>query len=187
MNSVKVRTTHRRLGISIAFFLFVQAIAGMLMGVGRLASVDTSPLYNILYSIHADWDPIGSIYRVVLGLATAMQGVLGIMIFLNRFRYKTGDKAVSTIASSRDQPYELKKEVPMGAFSFATDIRPLFRDKDIKAMKAIGIDLSSYEDVKKRAQHIYARLSAKGMPCDGPWSADSVQKFKDWMESGMGS
>ena len=75
----------------------------------------------------------------------------------------------------------------MGAFSFATDIRPLFRDKDIKAMKAIGIDLSSYEDVKKRAQHIYARLSAKGMPCDGPWSADSVQKFKDWMESGMGS
>ena len=73
----------------------------------------------------------------------------------------------------------------MGAFSFATDIRPLFRDKDINAMKAIGIDLSSYEDVKKRARDIYGRLSAKKMPCDGPWSENNVQKFKEWMEGGM--
>ncbi len=73
----------------------------------------------------------------------------------------------------------------MGAFSFATDIRPLFRDKDIKAMKPNGIDLSSYEDVKKRVQDIYARLSAKEMPCDEPWSENNVQRFKEWMESGM--
>jgi len=185
MNSAKVRTTHRRLGISIAFFLFVQAIAGMLMSMGRLASIDASPHYKILYSLHADWDPLGSIYRVILGLATAAQVILGIMIFLSRFRYKTGDKAVSTIASSLHQPVELKKEVPMGTFSFATDIRPLFRDKDVKAMKGIGIDLSSYEDVKNRARDIYARLSAKKMPCDGPWSENNVQKFKEWLEAGM--
>ena len=185
MNSVKVRTIHRRLGISIACFLLVQAIAGLLMSMGRLASVEMSTPYNILYSIHADWDPLGSIYRVILGFATATQGILGIMIFLNRFRYKTGDRVVSTIASSPDQPYELKKEFPMGALSFATDIRPLFRDKDIKAMKAIGIDLSSYEDVKKRVQDIYARLSAKEMPCDGPWSDSHMRKFKEWMQNGM--
>jgi hypothetical protein len=52
-------------------------------------------------------------------------------------------------------------------------------------MKAMGIDLSSYENVKKRAQHIYARLSAKQMPCDGPWSENNVQKLKEWMDSGM--
>jgi hypothetical protein len=52
-------------------------------------------------------------------------------------------------------------------------------------MKPAGIDLSSYEDVKKKAQSIYARLSAKEMPCDGPWSADSIQKFKEWMDGGM--
>ena len=75
MNPAKMRTTHRRLGISIAIFLFVQAIAGMLMSIGRLASTDTSPLYKILYSIHADWDLWGTIYRLALGLATAMQGV----------------------------------------------------------------------------------------------------------------
>ncbi len=157
------------------------------MALGRLASLDMSPPYNVLYSIHADWDPLGSIYRVVLGFATAMQGILGIMIFRIRFHYKTGDEANATIPSSPDQPNQLKKEVPMGALSFATDIRPLFRDKDIRAMKPNGIDLSSYEDVKKRAQDIYARLSAKEMPCDGPWSDSLLQKLKEWMQSGMGA
>ncbi len=182
MNSVKARTIHRRLGISIAFFLFVQAIAGMLMGVGRLASIDTSPLYNILYSIHADWDPSGSIYRVALGIATAMQGILGIMIFLNLFRFKKRNDASFPSVNQADA---LKKEVPMSTLGFAADIRPLFRSYDIESMKPAGIDLSSYEDVKKKAQSIYARLSAKGMPCDGPWIDNNVQKFKEWMEAGM--
>jgi hypothetical protein len=52
-------------------------------------------------------------------------------------------------------------------------------------MKPAGIELSSYEDVKKKAQSIYSRLSAKEMPCDGSWSDQSMQKFKEWMESGM--
>lgn len=185
MNSMKVRTIHRRLGISIAFFLFIQAILGMFMSIGRLASLDMSPTYNVLFSTHADWDPLGSIYRVVLGLATTMQVILGITIFLSRLRYKTGDTTISTIPLSLDQPPKLKKEVSMSALSFATDIRPLFRDKDVGAMKPSGVDLSSYEGVKKRAQHIYARLSAKGMPCDGPWSESNVQKFKEWMDGGM--
>ena len=184
MNPTKVRSLHRRLGISIAFFLFVQAVVGMFMGIGRLVSLDMSPAYNLLFSIHANWDPYGSIYRVVLGFATAMQGILGILIFL-RFRHKIGDKVISATLSSPDQSDESKKEVPVNAFSFAVDIRPLFRDKDIKAMKPMGIDLSSYEDVKKRAQDIYARLSAKGMPCDEPWSDHHVQKLKAWMQSGM--
>ena len=73
----------------------------------------------------------------------------------------------------------------MAKLSFAVDIRPLFRSYDIESMKPAGIDLSSYEDVKKKAQAIYARLSAKDMPCDGLWSDQSMQKFKEWMESGM--
>jgi len=183
MNSMKVRTIHRRLGISIAFFLFIQAMVGMLMGIGRLASADTSHAYNVLYSIHAGWNPLGSIYRVVLALATAMQGVLGIMIFRNLYRFK---KKEDVSLPSLNQPYEQEKEAPMRALSFACDIRPLFRSYDIDSMKEYkGIDLSTYEEVKKRAQVIYDRLSAKSMPCDGPWSDDSVQKFKNWMEGGM--
>ena len=180
MNLGKVRTTHRRLGISIAFFLFVQAIVGMLMSTGRLASLDMSPLYNVLFSIHADWDPLGSIYRVVLGLATAMQGVLGIMIFRSQFRFK---KKQNTPLLSPDQP--LEKEVSMTTLSFAADIRPLFRPFDVESMKPAGLDLSSYEEVKKHAQAIYARISAKQMPCDGSWSDNRMQKFKEWMEGAM--
>ncbi len=183
MNPMKVRTAHRRLGISIAFFLFVQAMVGMFMSIGRLASVDTSPAYNVFYSIHAGWNPLGSIYRVVLGVATATQGVLGIMIFRSLYRLKKKEDVPPPPLHQRD---EQKKEAPVRALSFAGDIRPLFRSYDIDSMKEYkGIDLSSYEEVKKRAQVIYGRLSAKSMPCDGPWSDESVQKFKDWMEGGM--
>ena len=182
MNSVKVRTIHRRLGISIAFFLLVQAIAGLLMSVGRLASFDMSQPYNVIFTIHAGWDPFGSIYRVILGLATAVQGVLGIMIFRSLFRFKKKNDASFP---SANQAYALKKEVPMSTLSFAADIRPLFRSNDIESMKPAWIDLSSYEDVKKKAQSIYARLSAKDMPCDGPWNDNDVQKFKEWKDGGM--
>ncbi|MGA2956873.1 MAG: hypothetical protein ABSF48_14265 [Thermodesulfobacteriota bacterium] len=179
MNGGKVRTIHRRLGISIACFLLVQAIAGMLMSIGRLASVDTSKPYSVLYSIHADWDPLGSIYRAILGLATAGQGALGIMIFLDRKKKKETPFRLS------GQPDELEKEIPIRALSFSADIRPLFRPRDIESMKPLGIDLSSYEDVKKHAPNIYARLSAKEMPCDEPWSDSQMQKFKEWMQSRM--
>ena len=154
----------------------------MLMSVGRLVSVEMSTPYNALYLIHADWDPLGNIYRVVLGLATAMQGVLGLIIFRSLFRLKKKNDASFP---SANQAHALKKEVPMSTLSFAADIRPLFRSNDIESMKPAWIDLSSYEDVKKKAQSIYARLSAKEMPCDGPWSDPSMQKLKEWMESGM--
>jgi hypothetical protein len=174
----RVRTVHRRLGISVACFLFVQAIAGMLMSIGRLASADTSPTYNILYSIHANWGSLGSVYRVVLGLATAIQGVLGMMILLS-FRKKK-DRPVPPPRQPLPQAATAGR-----ALSFAVDIRPLFRSYDIESMKTYGIDLSSYEDVKDHAQGIYSRLSGKEMPCDRPWSESHLQQFKDWMENGM--
>ena len=70
--------------------------------------------------------------------------------------------------------------------SFATDIRPLFRDTpDVKAMKDMGLDLSSYEDVRAQAQAIFSRLEDGSMPCDGPWPEDRVARFKRWMDEGM--
>jgi hypothetical protein len=75
----------------------------------------------------------------------------------------------------------------MGKLSFKIDIRPLFRSFDIESMEPNGIDLSSYEEVKKRAQDIYTRLSSKEMPCDDPWSDDNLKKFEEWMKNGMGA
>ena len=70
--------------------------------------------------------------------------------------------------------------------SFASDIRPLFRDApDVNSMKDYGLDLSSYEEVKARAAEIYARLEDKSMPCDEAWPKDRLELFKRWMDEGM--
>ena len=72
------------------------------------------------------------------------------------------------------------------ALSFATDIRPLFRDElDVKTMKRMGLDLSSYDHVKAKAGGIYARLENGTMPCDGAWPKEQVALFKRWMDEGM--
>jgi len=72
------------------------------------------------------------------------------------------------------------------ASSFATDIRPLFRDSpDVQAMKGMGLDLSSYEEVKAKAESIHSRLEDGSMPCDGPWPKEQVSLFKRWIDEGM--
>jgi hypothetical protein len=69
--------------------------------------------------------------------------------------------------------------------SFASDIRPLFRDSpDVDTMKSMGLDLSSYEDVKAQAPGIYSRLEDGTMPCDEPWPKEQVALFKRWMDEG---
>jgi hypothetical protein len=78
---------------------------------------------------------------------------------------------------------------------FARDIRPLFRDSDVQAMKspvvAGTIDLSSYEDVKQNAQSIDIALNASEtgqashMPCNGWWAAGPRLVFKQWMNQSM--
>ena len=70
--------------------------------------------------------------------------------------------------------------------SFATDIRPLFRDSpDVESMKDIGLDLSSYEEVKAKASEIHATVEDGSMPCDGAWPKEQVDLFKRWMDEGM--
>ncbi len=70
--------------------------------------------------------------------------------------------------------------------SFTRDIRPMFRDTpDLDAMKEIGLDLSSYAEVKAKAEAVYSRLSDGSMPCDGAWPEDRITLFKRWMDEGM--
>ena len=70
--------------------------------------------------------------------------------------------------------------------SFATDIRPLFRDSpDVDSMQGYGLDLSSYEDVKAKAAETYARLEDGSMPCDEPWPAERIALFKQWIDEGL--
>ena len=72
------------------------------------------------------------------------------------------------------------------ALSFAKDIRPLFRDTpDVDTMKQMGLDLSSYDDVKQNAPVIRNRVEDGTMPCDDPWPEEQVDLFKRWIDEGM--
>ena len=65
--------------------------------------------------------------------------------------------------------------------SFARDIRPLFRDKDV-AETRFAFDLSAYDDVKNNATGIYDRLVDGSMPCDRQWSTEQIALFRQWMD-----
>lgn len=67
--------------------------------------------------------------------------------------------------------------------SFATDIRPLFRERDVSAME-FAFDLASYEDVRTNGEAIYGMLAAGQMPCDGAWAEEDVQRFRAWLDTG---
>jgi hypothetical protein len=68
--------------------------------------------------------------------------------------------------------------------TFASDIRPLFRDRDISSMSSV-FDLSSYDDVRANAEAIYGQLSAGSMPCDGAWPSENVERFRTWIDAGF--
>ena len=89
---------------------------------------------------------------------------------------------------SQEQPTEKEEEEVVmaadGSISFATDIQPLFRERDRGSMK-FAFDLWSYDDVKANADGILARLDNGSMPCDGAWPAEQVDTFRRWVEGGM--
>ena len=67
---------------------------------------------------------------------------------------------------------------------FERNIKPLFRADDRDSMKW-AFDLWSYNDVKSHATAIVQRLRDGSMPCDGAWSAQKVDVFQRWIDSGM--
>jgi len=67
--------------------------------------------------------------------------------------------------------------------SFATDIKPLFRQHDRQSMEK-AFDLWSYDDVRAHASDILARVENGSMPCDGAWPAERVEVFRRWVDGG---
>lgn len=66
---------------------------------------------------------------------------------------------------------------------FARDIRPMFREVDVAEMNYY-FDLTELADVRVYAEAIYARLDEGTMPCDAPWPADQVERFRQWIDGG---
>lgn len=67
--------------------------------------------------------------------------------------------------------------------SFATDIKPLFREDDRASME-FAFDLWSYEDVVANAALVLERIEDGTMPCDEPWSEDRIGKLREWIAAG---
>jgi len=65
--------------------------------------------------------------------------------------------------------------------SFARDIKVLFRAFDRTSMLPLGIDLHDYQSVRAHAAHIFERVGAGTMPCDGAWPSEQVERFRTWM------
>ena len=71
--------------------------------------------------------------------------------------------------------------------NFSQHIRPLFRQRDIDAMKQAQrgrMDLSKYSDVSQNADAILRELEGGRMPCDAPWPDSQIKLFEKWIETG---
>ncbi|MFJ9150803.1 tyrosinase family protein [Streptomyces sp. NPDC102270] len=77
----------------------------------------------------------------------------------------------------------------VAAPTYLADIRFFFRPEDVEHMAAMGIDLGSYDGVKRNALAIYAQTSPPNshMPPDaeGKWSAERSQTFRNWVLNGF--
>jgi hypothetical protein len=72
------------------------------------------------------------------------------------------------------------------AISYAADIRPLFRDGDVKCMGKAGVKLDSlaWMSVPANASAVYGAVSAGTMPPDKPWASEHIALFKAWVDAG---
>lgn len=83
-----------------------------------------------------------------------------------------------------NQVHLMSSEAKTPSIGFVSDIRPLFRDRDIVAMKSFGLfDLSDYDDVVQNYTSILLRLEQGDMPCDGRWPPHQVELFRMWGQS----
>ena len=75
--------------------------------------------------------------------------------------------------------------------SFARDIRPLFRPKDIEHMRGHRLDLADLEDVKAERGGPFSRAlqstTAGRMPPppDQHWTATQTQLLQQWINDGF--
>jgi hypothetical protein len=75
------------------------------------------------------------------------------------------------------------EEMPTPAPHFVADIKPLFRERDRRAMTFL-FDLWDYEAVKENAEAILAATEGGDMPCDGAWPVERVEVLRRWTEGG---
>ena len=72
---------------------------------------------------------------------------------------------------------------PESSIGFDTDVKPLFREGDRRAMLT-SFDLWSCADSSEHADAILRVVATGAMPCDTDWPAERVAVFRRWLEAG---
>ena len=83
MKEAAVRKCHRGLGIIVVWFLAGQVFTGLVLSILDLATggSSSSGLDKLLGTLHTGWNPMGDIYRIILGLASLVLAISGIIIY----------------------------------------------------------------------------------------------------------
>ncbi len=84
MNELSLRTWHRRFGMGLALFIFLQAASGFVLNAETLLQSPTLALWA--NTLHRGGGDFGTVYRALLGLALMTMAVSGSLIFLKVWR-----------------------------------------------------------------------------------------------------
>nr|WP_315380815.1 tyrosinase family protein [uncultured Sphingomonas sp.] len=77
-------------------------------------------------------------------------------------------------------------DAPIANPTYLGNIAGFFDPGEIQCMSAQGIDLGSYEGVRRHATDIYEQTKAGNMPLGGtPWTTVRVQTFLNWINTGF--
>jgi hypothetical protein len=83
MWETELRRIHRTVGIYLVAFLALQALSGLFIALGTLTGAARDTLwFAAAAGFHHDWNPVGSVYRILLGAAILGQGLGGVLIYL---------------------------------------------------------------------------------------------------------
>jgi len=83
MLEAQARKIHRSLGIYLVGFLALQAVTGLFISLGTLMDTPRETFWFAAVAwIHHQWNPVGSVYRILLGALAAAQGLGGLIIYM---------------------------------------------------------------------------------------------------------
>jgi len=83
MLEASVRKLHRTGGIYLVAFLALQVVSGLLISLGTLMDTPRDTFwFAAMAGIHHNWNPAGSVYRILLGVLATGQALGGIVIYL---------------------------------------------------------------------------------------------------------
>jgi hypothetical protein len=83
MLEANIRKMHRTVGIYLVGFLALQALTGLFISLWTLTgSPGDGFWFTAMAWIHHEWNPVGSVYRILLGALAVGQGLGGLAIYL---------------------------------------------------------------------------------------------------------